>query len=236
MARLLWPARDPIGQCIRIEADTAPCTTVVGVAEDLHMRSLKGQHEYTYYIPIAQYHDAAGTLLVRVSGDAADYVEPVRRQLQRVMPGAAYVTAEPFQNMVDPTMQSWRFGATMFVAFGALALSLAGIGLYSMIAYGVAQRRQEMGIRIALGASRANVVRLVVRGGLRPVIVGVIAGGAISLWTGKWLATLLFRESPSDPAVYGGVAAVLIGVSLVATAMPAIAASRLDSNVALRAD
>jgi putative ABC transport system permease protein len=236
MAKLLWPARDPIGQCIRIEADTAPCTTVVGVAEDLHMRSLKGQHEYTYYVPIAQYRDAAGTLLVRVSGDAADYVEPVRRQLQRVMPGAAYVTAEPFQNMVDPTMQSWRFGATMFVAFGALALALAGIGLYSMIAYGVAQRRQEIGIRIALGASRANVVRLVVRGGLRLVIVGVIAGGAISLWTGKWLATLLFRESPSDPAVYGGVAAVLIGVSLVATAMPAIAASRLDPNVALRAD
>jgi len=79
-------------------------------------------------------------------------------------------------------------------------------------------------------------VRLVVRGGLRLVIVGVIAGGAISLWAGKWVATLLFRESASDPAVYVSVAVVLIGVSLVATAMPAIAASRVDPNVALRAD
>ena len=236
MARLLWPARDPIGKCIRIEADTAPCTTVVGVAEDLRMRSLKGQHEYTYYIPIAQYHDVPGMLLVRVSGDAADYVEPVRRQLQRVMPGAAYVTAEPFRNIVDPTMQSWRFGATMFVAFGALALALAGIGLYSMIAYGVAQRRREIGVRIALGASRTSVVRLVVRGGLRLVLLGVVLGGAFSLWAGKWVATLLFDEAPTDPVIYATVAAVLVGVSLVATALPALAASRVDPNVALRAD
>jgi predicted permease len=236
MAKLLWPASDPIGKCIRIEADTAPCTTVVGVAEDLHMRSLRGQREYTYYIPIAQYRQAPGMLLVRVAGDATDYVEPVRRQLQRIMPGAAYVTAQPFQNMVDPTMQSWRFGATMFAAFGALALALAGIGLYSMIAYGVAQRRREIGVRIALGASRANVVRLVVRGGLRLVVLGVVLGGAISLWAGKWVATLLFDEAPTDPVIYATVATVLIAVSLAATALPALAASRVDPNVALRAD
>jgi ABC-type antimicrobial peptide transport system permease subunit len=160
----------------------------------------------------------------------------VRRQLQRIMPGAAYVTAQPFQNMVDPTMQSWRFGATMFAAFGALALALAGIGLYSMIAYGVAQRRREIGVRIALGASRANVVRLVVRGGLRLVVLGVVLGGAISLWAGKWVATLLFDEAPTDPVIYATVATVLIAVSLAATALPALAASRVDPNVALRAD
>jgi predicted permease len=236
MANALWPAGEPLGKCVRIGAETAPCSTVIGVAEDIRSRSLGEDHEYTYYLPIAQYDAPTGMLFVRVTGRATEYAEIVRRRLQRLMPGAAYVTVQPLQNMVDPTMQSWRFGATMFVAFGGLALALAGIGLYSMIAYGVAQRRQEIGIRIALGASRANVVRLVVRGGLRLVIVGVIAGGAISLWSGRWLATLLFRESPSDPAVYGGVAAVLIGVSLVATVMPAIAASRLDPNVALRAD
>lgn len=237
MAAFLWPGQDAIGKCIRIGADTAPCTTVVGVAEDLHMRSLKGgQREYTYYIPLAQYGSAPGMLLVRVKGDAADYGEPVRRSLQHEMPGAAYVTAEPFQNMVDTKTQSWRFGATMFVAFGALALALAGIGLYSMIAYGVAQRRREIGVRIALGASSSNIVRLVVRGGLRLVVLGVVLGGAVSLAAGKWIATLLFDETPSDPAIYASVAAILVGVSLVATAVPALAASRVDPNVTLRAD
>ena len=236
MTNALWPARDPLGKCVRIGADTAPCSTVIGVAENMRTRSLAEDREYAYYLPIAQYGAPTGMLFVRVTGDAAEHAEIVRRRLQRLMPGAAYVTTQPFRNMVDPTMQSWRFGATMFVAFGGLALALAGIGLYSMIAYGVAQRRQEIGIRIALGASRASVVRLVVRGGVRLVIVGVIAGGAISLWAGKWVASLLFREPPNDPAVYVGVAAVLIGVALVATAMPAIAAARVDPTVALRAD
>jgi predicted permease len=236
MASFLWPAEDAIGKCIRIGADTAPCTTVVGVAEDLRMRSLKQPHEYTYYIPMAQYNSATGMLLVRVKGDAASYAEPVRRRLQHEMPGAAYVTAQPFQSMVDTKTQSWRFGATMFVAFGALALALAGIGLYSMIAYGVAQRRREIGVRIALGASSSHIVRLVVRGGLRLVVLGVVLGGVVSLWAGKWIATLLFDETPTDPAIYASVAAILVGVSLLATAVPALRAARVDPNDALRAD
>jgi ABC-type antimicrobial peptide transport system permease subunit len=175
-------------------------------------------------------------LLVRVKGDAASYAEPVRRRLQHEMPGAAYVTAQPFQSMVDTKTQSWRFGATMFVAFGALALALAGIGLYSMIAYGVAQRRREIGVRIALGASSSHIVRLVVRGGLRLVVLGVVLGGVVSLWAGKWIATLLFDETPTDPAIYASVAAILVGVSLLATAVPALRAARVDPNDALRAD
>ena len=236
MASVLWPAENAIGKCLRIGADTAPCTTIVGIAEDLHMRSLTRRSEYTYYIPIAQYNSATGMLLVRVNGDAADYVEPVRRRLQHEMPGAAYVTAQPFQNMVDAKTQSWRFGATMFVAFGALALALAGIGLYSMIAYGVVQRQREIGVRIALGASTTNIVRLVVRGGLRLVVLGVILGGIISLWASRWIAALLFDETASDPTIYVSVAAILVGVSFIATAVPALRASRVDPNVALRAE
>jgi len=236
MASLLWPAEDAIGKCLRIGADTAPCTTIVGIAEDLRMRSLTRRSEYTYYIPIAQYNSATGMLLVRVKGEAADYIEPVRRRLQHEMPGAAYVTAQPFQNMVDAQTQSWRFGATMFVAFGALALALAGIGLYSMIAYGVVQRQREIGVRIALGASTTNIVRLVVRGGLRLVVLGIVLGGIISLWAGRWVAALLFDEPPSDPAIYLSVAAILVGVSFIATAVPALRASRVDPNVALRAE
>ena len=173
---------------------------------------------------------------MRVAGDAADYAELVRRRLQPLMPGTAYVTAVPLRSLVDPRMQSWRFAATMFVAFGGLALGLAAIGLYSVIAYNVAQRRQELGVRIALGAPRGRIVRLVIGNGMRVVVTGVVLGGALALWAGRWVATLLFQESPEDPAVYAVVAAVLVGVALVATAVPALAASRVDPNVALRAD
>ena len=222
---------------MRIGADTAPCRTVVGVAEDLHLRSLTEPREYSYYVPIQQYDDSvAGTLLVRVAGRAADRAESVRRALQRLMPGAAYVTVRPLNEMVAPTMQSWRVGATMFVALGGLALALAGVGLYGVIAYGVAQRRREIGVRVALGATRAHVLALVTSGPVRLVVAGVVLGSLIALWAARGVAGLLFQESPSDPIVYVTVAIVLVAVSLVASAVPARAASRVEPTIALRAE
>jgi len=240
MANALWPGQDPIGKCIRITADTMPCTTVVGVAEDMHIGQLRApgsDRQYTYTVPIAQYDDGpAAMLLVRVSGNAADFADPIRRRLQRLMPGASYVKTAPLQRMVDPRMESWRLGATMFVAFAGLALAIAGVGLYSVAAYGVTQRRREIGVRLALGASRAGVVRLVVGGGLRVILVGTVAGTLIALWSGRWVASLLFGESPNDPVVYAVVLATLVMVALVASALPAITAARVDPNATLRTD
>ena len=236
MARALWPGQEALGKCLRISADTAPCTTVVGVAEDQHLHSLRDAHEYTYYVPIRQFDDAANVVLVRLDGDAGKYSDAIRRGLQRSMPGASYVTAIPLRAMVEPAMRSWRLGATMFVAFGGLALLLAAIGLYGVIAYGVAQRRREIGVRIALGASRSHVVSLVVRGGLRLVIAGIVLGDSIAAFAGKWSGSLLFNESPTDPAVFAGVAGLLLLVALIATALPASSAARVDPNITLRAD
>ncbi len=239
LARVVWPGQDPLGKCMRIGSDTMPCTTVIGVAEEMHIATLKASatNEYTYTIPIAQYRDGpADMMLVRVTGDAKDYAEPVRRRLQRLMPGASYVTTTPLEQMLDPKLRSWRLGATMFAAFAGLALAIASIGLYSVISYGIAQRRQEIGVRIALGASRARVVRLVVGGGLRVVAVGIAAGTLIALWAGRWIASLLFGESPSDPMVYVTVAGLLLMVSIAASAAPAFAAARVDPNTTLRAD
>jgi predicted permease len=236
MAKLLWPGQDPIGKCIRISADTAPCTTVIGVAEEMRMRALSDSREHTYYLPMAQYDDAADALFVRVAGDAADYSAAIRRALQPVMPGAAYVNVQPLRELVDPRMRGWQFGATMFLAFGGLALALAAVGLYSVIAYGVAQRQKELGVRIALGASRGSVVRLVVGGGVRMVLVGIAIGALIALWASRWIGALLFDESPKDPMVYAAVAGSLVVVALVATALPALGAARVDPNVALRAE
>ena len=124
----------------------------------------------------------------------------------------------------------------MFLAFGGLALVLAAIGLYSVMAYDVAQRTHELGVRIALGARASHLLRLVVGDGLRFAVIGIVLGSAISLWTGRWMAPLLFSESPRDPAVFGVVTSVLLCVALIASALPAARASRVDPNSALRSE
>lgn len=237
MAEVLWPGREAIGQCIRISERDAPCTTVIGIAEEARIRTLLEEREYSYYIPAAQYGEAMyPQVFARVAGDPETFVEPLRRALQAEMPGAAYVSARPLREFVDPNLRAWRFGATMFVVFGALALVLAAIGLYSMIAYGVAQRTREFGVRLALGASAGQVVRMIVGNGVRLVVAGVVIGGAIAIWAAPRLESLMFRASTRDPVVYGGVIAVLLSVAVLASLAPAWRAMRLDPNVALRAD
>jgi putative ABC transport system permease protein len=237
MAQAIWPGVDALGRCIRINADSMPCSTVIGIAEEMRVRTLADSREYTYYIPAAQY-DAPmyAQLFVRVNGDPATFVDPLRRRLQREMPGAAYADAMPLSRLVDPQRRAWKFGATMFVAFGGLALVLAAIGLYSLIAYDVAQRTQELGLRLALGASMSDVMRLVMSSGVRLVLVGVILGGGLALWGSKWMENLLFRQSPRDPLVFALVSVVLLVVALVASSGPAFRAARVDPNIALRGD
>jgi putative ABC transport system permease protein len=237
MARAIWPRDDALGKCVRIGADTAPCTTVVGVAEEMRIRSLTDQREYAYYIPASQYDNPMSPqLFVRVRGNAADLADEVRRRLQREMPGAAYAITMTLDRLIDPTRRAWKFGATMFVAFGGLALVLAAIGLYSLIAYDVAQRTQELGVRLALGASVSDVVKLVMSSGVRLVLVGVVLGGGLAFWGSKWMEGLMFRQSPRDPLVFGIVALVLLAVALLASSGPALRASRVDPNVALRGE
>jgi predicted permease len=237
MAGAIWPAQDAIGKCIRIGADTAPCSTVIGIAEEMRVRSLTEEREYTYYLPATQYDGGMyPQMFVRVNGDAAAYVEPLRRRMQRELPGAAYADAMPLGRLIDPQRRAWKFGATMFVAFGGLALVLAAIGLYSLIAYDVAQRTQELGVRLALGASVSDVMTLVMSSGVRLVGVGVVLGGGLALWGSKWMDSLMFRQSPRDPLVFGLVSVVLMAVALLASFGPAFRASRVDPNVVLRGD
>jgi len=237
MARVLWPGRDPLGQCMRVRADTMPCTTVVGVAEDVVQRSLVEEQPFRYYMPIEQDRPAAGfALMLRMRGDPALSAESVRRALQAVMPGQSYVTAQPLDDLLDRRRRSWELGATMFVAFGGLALLVASVGLYGVIAYNVAQRMHEMGVRIALGARAGDVVRMVVGQGIRFAGAGVLIGSAIALAASRWVQPLLFRQSARDPSVFALVGLVLLAVALAATSLPALRATRADPNRALRAE
>ncbi len=236
MAATLWPGRNPLGQCVRVIADTMPCSTVVGVAENIRQRSLREDTGLNYYMPIEQYHPEAAVVFLRVAGDADRVKESIRRQLQPAMPGDGYVIVSSLREMVGPQLRSWELGATMFLCLGGLALLLAAIGLYSVIAYDVAQRTRELGIRIALGAQADRVVGLVTRDGLRFVVTGVLLGGAIALLAGRWIGPLLYSVSPRDPLVYGGVSLVLLLVAALASLIPALRATRVNPSVALRSE
>jgi ABC-type antimicrobial peptide transport system permease subunit len=219
-----------------VSADTMPCTYVVGIAENIKEQSIGPDSGYYYYLPIAQYRPASGYLFVRTRGNSESFKEAVRRGLQREMPGASYVTVTPFSEIIGSQKRSWNLGATMFAAFGALALLLAAIGLYSVIAYNVTQRTHELGVRVALGAQAADVARLVVTDGLRLAGIGVVIGIVVALWAGKWLKPLLFDVSPREPTVFVFVALSLIAVAVAASWIPARRAARVDPNIALRTD
>jgi len=236
MAKTLWPGQNAIGQCVKVGADTVPCTYVVGIAQNIKERELDNDPGLYYYLSIAQYHPDMGGLFLRTRGPAVDYQETVRRMLQSVMPGASYLVVTPFTQVFGEQTQSWRLGATMFVVFGTLALVLAAIGLYSVITYNVAQRTHELGVRAALGARMGDLARLVVREAMQLTMAGVALGAGIALLVARWVAPLLFRESPRDPWVFGIVAAVLLVVAAVASFMPAQRAARADPMQALRSD
>jgi len=237
MANVLFAGKDALGQCLRVGADTMPCTTVIGIAEDAVQNSLTDARRFRYYLPLDQFRPlSASFLMLRTRGEPAAHAESVRQALQRVMPGDGYVTARPLGSIIGQQRRSWEMGATMFVAFGGLALLVAAIGLYAVIGYNVAQRMHELGVRIALGARSADVVRLVVGQGMGFAIAGAALGGALAFLAARWVQPLLFEQSARDPLVFGTVAVILVTVAIVASMVPAFRATRADPNRTLRAE
>jgi putative ABC transport system permease protein len=236
MAAKLWPKQNPLGQCVRVSADTLPCSYVVGVAENIKAQQLGDDPGLFYYLSAAQFHPDQGGLFVNVRGDPQQMQETVRKALQPLMPGSSYLTVTPVRDIIGEQTAPWRLGTSMFVIFGGLALVLAAIGLYSVLAFNVSQRRHELGVRVALGASMSDIVRHVVTGGLKLAVAGIALGAVIALALGRWIEPLLFEESPRDPAVFMLVAAVLLLVAALASFIPARRAARVDPMRALRAD
>ncbi|MGH7626886.1 MAG: ADOP family duplicated permease [Gemmatimonadaceae bacterium] len=236
MAKKLWPREDALGKCIRVNADSLPCSYVVGIAEDIKSEQLSGDPGLYYYLSAPQFNLTQTMLLVRTQGRASEHADVIRRRLQQLMPGASYVTVTPFSDIVSSQTRAWSLGSTMFAVFGGLALLLATIGLYGVIAYNVAQRAHEMGVRIAIGAQAGDVVWLVVRQGVLLGGLGIVIGGAVALAFAGRLEPLLFGEPARDPLVYLLVAAAMLAVAAAASFIPARRASRVDPTVALRAE
>jgi putative ABC transport system permease protein len=237
MARTLWPHEEAIGKCFRMRTETAPCITIVGVAEDIVQRSFTDAGRGHYYLSIDQFTRTSGNgMVVKVRGNPAAEVESVRRALQRAMPGSSYVVVRRLQEIVDDQQRGWRLGATLFFYFGALALVVAAIGLYGVISYNVAQRMHELSVRVALGARRSDILALVAGQGARFAAGGAVIGLAIAFAASRWIQPLLFQQSATDPVVYAGVAALMIGVALLACSVPAMTAANADPNAALRVE
>jgi len=233
-ARRIWPSEDPLGKCVKLDA-TGPCRVIVGIAGDIRGSFEEGPGRHVY-LSSAQESAPDSRLFIRTRGDAARQTEAVRRALQQVVPGFAYVSTRTLDGIVAPQMRSWRLGATMFTIFGLLALVVAAIGLYSVVAYDVSQRTRELGVRVALGASAGAVLRLVVGEGVRVVIIGLAVGAAVALALASRVSPLLYQVSAKDPVTYAGVVGILLVVAIVASLAPALRAARVDPNVALRAD
>jgi putative ABC transport system permease protein len=234
-ARAIWKSEDVIGKCLKVGADTSPCRDIVGVAQDMRWGTFGEGGSLQLFLSDEQYAGPLG-LYVRTRDDARRSREAIRLELQRLAPGTSYIEAFALQDIIDPNMRPWMLGATMFSLFGLLALSMAGIGLYSAIAYGVSQRRHEIGVRLALGAAARDIVRMVMGEGMRVVLTGVAIGILLAIVASRKVATLLFGVGARDPVTIAVVSAALILVAIAASLYPAWRASRVDPVTALRSD
>jgi len=233
-AQTFWPGQNAIGQCVMNQRGV--CSYVVGVAEDIRYMWMNDDPAMQLYTSAAQTPLRQPNLFVRARGDAAPHAERVRAVLQREMPGASYVTVTPYSDVVGHAMKSWQLGATVFVAFGLLAMLLAAIGLYSAISYNVTQRTHEMGVRRALGAQAADVIQLVMRQALLLGGLGVVLGAVLAFVAADRIEPMLFKTSARDPLVFALVIVAMLGVAIAASFVPARRAASVDPNIALRSE
>ena len=239
MAKILWPNREALGQCVHVSRQTAPCSTVIGIAEDIIQSAdqLTQGKRFAYYVPLYQFEPQGQTyMVIKLRHDAESQMEAVRRSLLSVMPGASYPTVRLMETIVGGTQRSWKLGANLFVVFGILALVVAAVGLYGVIAYNVTQRMHELGVRVALGAQSRDILGLIVGQGARFALAGVILGSFLALAASKWVEPLLFEQSARDPMVYAIVGGLMMVIALAACASPARRAAGADPNAALRSE
>lgn len=244
MARAVWPGQDPIGRCLMVGNGPERCTTVVGVAEDAARNGFTDGAYMGYYLPVAQAVSvqpmgqsigAPHALYIRGT-DPEAIAAAVTPILRTLTPEVRWARVWPMRDSLAGQARSWTLGATMFVAFGLLAVSLAAIGLYAILAFEVAQRTRELGIRVALGAQRARLLRGVLYRGGQVGAAGILAGLVVSYAVAPLAQDLLFEVSPRDPRVLSGVALLLATVSVAASIIPALRATRVDPVTAIRSD
>jgi len=239
LARKLWPGQNPLGKAIRMPrsaSDNGPWSQVVGVVDDVHQYGLDHAATPEVYLPYTLEPGAATTLVVRSGLAPAAIKQQIEQAVWGLDSGVPVENGRPLAAVLQQSMAQRRMTLEMIALFGALALLLAALGIYGVVAYTTAQRTSEIGVRMALGAASGDIMRLVVAGGMRPALVGLALGGLGALGVGRLLTGLMYRVSPSDPVTFGVVLTALAAVALAACWLPAWRASRLDPAPALRGE
>jgi predicted permease len=242
MARVFWPGESPLGKCVMLRTKASPCSTVVGVTADVRMMSMLETKQWPqYFLPLRAAVDSEsatpGAIIVRTQPGrwyAADAI--TRSELHRLIPGASGVTFDPMTKYLEPELRPWKLGATLFTAFGLLALLVAAVGVYGVISYSFNQRTHELGVRTALGASVQDTYNLVLGEAFRLTAIGVAAGVLLALALGRLIASLLYATSAKDPLVIAAAAAILLAVGTAASLLPAWRATKTDPMTVLRAE
>jgi putative ABC transport system permease protein len=234
-ARTLWPGADPIGQHVRIgDATAGPWRTIVGIVGDVRHRELAAPPTMQMYTPQAQVTDSFLVFVVRSDGDASMFANEARRAIWSVGSDVPVYQVAPLADLVAQSVGPRRFVMLLLECFGAVALLLTAVGLYGVISHTVSERTREIGIRAALGASRADIVRLVLGGGLLVVSAGLGVGVLVATGATQYLEGSLYGVSATDPITFVGVIVVLFAVALIAQGIPIARAMRVDPSVALR--
>jgi putative ABC transport system permease protein len=237
MAKTFWPGQSAVGKRIKTRRSRLndPWRTIVGVVADVNERGFELPQKYAVYATLTQWRDwRPQYLAVRTTTDPASLVAPVREAIWSVDRDQPVARVRTMEAVLDDAVENRRTQVHLTGAFSVLALALAAVGLYGVLSYGVAQRRQEIGVRMALGASPAGVARMIVGQGARLGVLGIAIGSAAALGVTQAFRSLLFGVAPRDPATYAVVAGTLLAVGAVACYLPARRAARVDPMAALR--
>jgi len=233
LARKLWPGLDPIGRKLN---DYGRVQEVVGVAADVRSTSLDKDPVNMLYIPYWQGPRFSSSILVRTGMDPAGIASALRAAIWIVDSEVPVPEERTLDQVMSASVARRRFQMLLVLLFAAAALALAAFGTYGVVSYAVTRRRAELGIRMALGAQRGDVLRMVLRQGMTPAVAGLCAGTVAALGIGQYVATLLFQVSPRDPMAFGISTATLLAVSAAACLIPARRATRVNPIDALRFD
>jgi predicted permease len=235
MANLVWPGQEALGKRFAVVQEPN-LIQVVGVVGTTVVGQIGEDPQPVAYFPMRQQYSPFATLIVRTTGNPEALLGAVRTQVQQIDKNLAFTNAQTVQQILGQGLWAARMGAALLGLFGALALILASIGIYGVLAYSVAQRTSEIGLRMALGAQPRQVLGLVLRQGMLLALIGAAVGIVVALPVARMAAGLLYGVSATDPLTYAGITLLLMGVALLACYLPARRATRIDPLVALRVD
>ena len=237
MARRYWPGENPVGRQLYGACPKGAAALIVGVVADSKQNSVDSQVEPELYEPYAQHPSFASflvTFVIRTSSDPLGLAAAVRNAVWEIDHDQAVIQVRTMENVISESIWQQHFSASMLGAFAAIALLLSAVGIYGVLSYSVSRRTHEIGIRAALGATRRDILRMVVGEGLFLTLIGVGAGILVALGLTRLIASLLYGVRPRDPMTFVALSLLLIGVALLAVYIPARRATKVDPMVALR--